>query len=97
MAMQKAVLVTKDGERIGVQVEECYDAGVINYVTDFGATVRTFRYQSSHKVQTVPVFEECTVAYITGRDDRLERRSCTAACTATTEAKQSHQSPHKEI
>lgn len=72
MAMQKAILLTKDGERIEVEVENCHEAGVINYVTNFGARVRTFRYRSEGKVVLVPVFEEAVVAYVEGRDERLE-------------------------
>ena len=70
-AKQKAILVLKTGEHIEVAVERAHDAGVLCYVTNFGARVRAFRYSGVAQLE----FVECEVVFVPGRDERLEGQS----------------------
>jgi hypothetical protein len=64
--MQKVQLVLKDGQCLDTEVENCHDAGVLVYVTNFGSRVRAFRLDG------VARFTESDVVYILGRDEQLE-------------------------
>lgn len=73
-----AVLITSGGERIEAEVDDCLDAGVVAYSYMYGAKMRVFRFERAEwvtrgKQVCVPVFKECKVALIAGRDSRLEQ------------------------